>query len=120
MSLLNPRSFSWTMGSIGPLLAAHITLCFTRFWHCWLKKGIGYQNIQAPFPFLTGEFVKKGIFDKELSSWLQGAFDLRQRADYRELFTVSPERAGKILSQARTFVNEVKTAIAIQTLGDPV
>jgi len=28
------------------------------------------------------EFVKTGIFPKELSRWLHGAFDLRQRTDY--------------------------------------
>lgn len=54
------------------------------------------------------EFVKKGIFDVEFSRWLQEAFDLRQRADYREMFTIAPERAENILRQARTFVEEVK------------
>ena len=39
------------------------------------------------------EFVKRGVFDKELSRWLQEAFDLRQRADFREMFTGSFERA---------------------------
>ncbi|MEW6669394.1 MAG: HEPN domain-containing protein [Thermodesulfobacteriota bacterium] len=60
------------------------------------------------------EFVKKGIFDKEFSRWLQEAFDLRQRADYREMFTIAPERAKGMLEQARTFVEEVK-----RRLGGP-
>jgi uncharacterized protein (UPF0332 family) len=54
------------------------------------------------------EFVKNNIFDKELSRWLQEAFDLRQRADYREMFTVSAERAKLILDNARIFVMEIR------------
>ena len=52
------------------------------------------------------EFVKKGIFDKELSRWLQEAFDLRQRADYREMFTVSIERTESVLKNAETFLTK--------------
>ena len=54
------------------------------------------------------EFVKKGIFDKDLSRWLQEAFDLRQRADYRELFTVSVKRAESVLKNAETFLSKIK------------
>ena len=54
------------------------------------------------------EFVKNNIFDREFSRWLQEAFDLRQRADYRELFTVTSERAKSILVNARSFVKEIK------------
>ena len=54
------------------------------------------------------EFVKNNIFDKEFSRWLQEAFDLRQRADHREMFTVSAERAKLILGNARIFVMEIR------------
>ena len=76
-----------------------------------VKEGLRISKHTGAISVFNREFVKKGVFDKELSSWLQEAFDLRQRADYRELFTVSLERAEKVLSQARTFVAEVKTAI---------
>ena len=46
------------------------------------------------------EFVKRGIFKKDFSRWLQTAFGFRQRADYREMFTVSYERARGVLEQA--------------------
>jgi uncharacterized protein (UPF0332 family) len=39
---------------------------------------------------------------------LQEAFDLRQRADYREMFTVTSERAKAVLENARVFVEEIK------------
>ena len=54
------------------------------------------------------EFVKNNIFDREFSRWLQEAFDLRQRADYREMFTVTGKRAKSILDNARSFVKEIK------------
>jgi uncharacterized protein (UPF0332 family) len=76
-----------------------------------VKEDLRISKHTGAISVFNREFVKKGIFDKELSSWLQEAFDLRQRADYRELFTVSSERAEKVLNQARTFVAEVKTAI---------
>lgn len=57
------------------------------------------------------EFVKKGIFDKDFSRWLQEAFDMRQRADYREMFTISLERAKSVLEHARIFVKEIKNKI---------
>lgn len=58
------------------------------------------------------EFVKKNIFDREFSQWLQEAFDLRQRADYREMFTVSSKRAKTVLENARLFVEEIKKRLS--------
>ena len=54
------------------------------------------------------EFVKTGMFDKDFSRWLQEAFDLRQRADYREMFSISYERTKRVLEHALAFVAEVK------------
>lgn len=54
------------------------------------------------------EYIKKGIFDRKYSQWLHEALDLRQRADYREMFAVSEERATKVLEHAQDFVNGVK------------
>jgi len=59
------------------------------------------------------EFVKTNIVDREFSRWLQEAFDLRQRADYREMFIVTNERAKGVLGNARSFVEEIK-----RTIGD--
>lgn len=77
-----------------------------------VKENLRITKHTGAISVFNREFVKKGIVDKELSSWLQEAFDLRQRADYRELFTISPERAEKVLSQARIFVTEAKIAIS--------
>ncbi len=58
------------------------------------------------------EFVKKDIFDREFSRWLQEAFDLRQRADDREMFTVASERAKAVLENACFFVEEIKRKLS--------
>lgn len=35
------------------------------------------------------DYVKKGVFTLEMSKWIHESFDLRQRADYTEMFVVS-------------------------------
>jgi len=57
------------------------------------------------------EFVKKGIFEQELSKWLHEAFDLRQRADYTEMFSISKDRALMVLNNAINFIAQVKKEI---------
>ncbi len=62
------------------------------------------------------EFVKTGMFTKELSRWLHNAFDLRQRSDYAPQIQVSDEEAVQVLEEAREFVAEVKTKLIEQGL----
>ncbi len=57
------------------------------------------------------EFVKTGMFPKELSRWLHDGFDLRQRTDYETQVQVGKEESGRILEEAREFVAEVKAKI---------
>lgn len=54
------------------------------------------------------EYVKKGIFPHEMSKWLHESFDLRQRADYTEMFTVSKERAVELIGNAALFLSRVR------------
>lgn len=53
-------------------------------------------------------FIKNHIFEKEFSAWLHEAFDLRQRADYREMVNITEKRADENLEMARKFVEKVK------------
>lgn len=59
------------------------------------------------------EFVKKGIFDKDLSRWFHEAFDLRQRADYTEMFSISSQRAEEILKNAEAFIQKIKSHLSL-------
>ena len=58
------------------------------------------------------EYVRTGIFSKEFSRWLHGAFDLRQRCDYEAQFRISTDRAERMLETAETFVAKVKFVTA--------
>ena len=73
-----------------------------------IQKEIITSKHSGAIALFNREFVKNNIFDKEFSRWFQEAFDLRQRADYREMFIVSAERAKLILDNARIFVMEIR------------
>jgi len=61
------------------------------------------------------EFVKKGIFPKELSRWLHGAFDLRQRSNYGADQAVSDSDAQRMLDNARIFVSRIYNLLKDQS-----
>jgi uncharacterized protein (UPF0332 family) len=67
-------------------------------------RGLGTSKHAGALAAFDTEFVKNGTFEKEFSRWLHEAFDLRQRADYREMFTVSEERTESVLKNAQDFV----------------
>ena len=55
-------------------------------------RGLGTSRHSGALGLFDREFVKEGLFDAEQSKCLHELFDLRQRADYREMFAVSPQR----------------------------
>ena len=57
-------------------------------------------------------FVKQGIFKKDLSRWLHDAFDLRQRSDYAADQHVSAEQAQKLLKNAESFLDQVREVLS--------
>lgn len=54
------------------------------------------------------DYVKKGVFSRDMSRWLHESFDLRQRADYTEMFTVSKERAAELIKNAEIFIFNIR------------
>lgn len=61
---------------------------------------------------LHREFVKPGIFPKELAEALDRAFDLRGSSDYREFVIPEKEAVTVLLDQARAFVNKTEELTA--------
>ena len=61
--------------------------------------------------FFDREFVKTGIFEKDLSRALHQAFESRQQSDYGEIFEVSKTEAKQSVEEAHTFVESVKNYI---------
>ena len=58
--------------------------------------------------FFDREFVKAGIFPKELSKILHLAFNRRQTNDYGEIFTISADEAKQALADAQKFVMAIE------------
>ena len=54
------------------------------------------------------EFVKEGVFPKEFSRWIHGAFDLRQRSDYATWHQITRDDAQETYRDACVFVKGVK------------
>ncbi len=63
--------------------------------------------------FFDRDFVKTGIFEKELSRSLHLAFDRRQTNDYGEVFTVSEAEARQAIDDASTFVGSVENFLKL-------
>ena len=63
------------------------------------------------------DFVRPGIFPRELSQWLRHAFRQRLAADYAALSTVSAEAAQQVFEEAQAFVARVKEHLAQELLS---
>ena len=61
------------------------------------------------------EFVKKGIFAKDLSKDFHKAFELRQTVDYKIIKPITSDRAEEIWNKAVCFVQEIENYL----LGNP-
>jgi len=78
-------------------------------------QGMGASKHAQVIALFSREFVKTGLFPVHLGRWLRAAFDLRLRADYRELFQVTPEHAQETLAHAVEFLAAVREQL--QTEG---
>jgi uncharacterized protein (UPF0332 family) len=64
--------------------------------------------------FFDKEFVKTGIFSRELSRSLHLGFDQRQVNDYGDIWTVAEEEADAVFSDASSFVESIQAYLNIQ------
>jgi uncharacterized protein (UPF0332 family) len=58
--------------------------------------------------YFNRNFVKSGIFPESLGRYLNKAFELRQRGDYREYFELTEEQVDLLLGEAKEFINAIK------------
>lgn len=54
------------------------------------------------------DYVKPGIFPRELSRWVHDGFDLRQRSDYAVRYVPSREETEELINNAASFVRQVR------------
>lgn len=57
--------------------------------------------------FFDQEYVKTGVFPKELSKALHLAFDQRQSNDYGEVGLIDQDDAQRAMVEARSFVDKI-------------
>jgi uncharacterized protein (UPF0332 family) len=73
-----------------------------------VTKQLGTSKHQGAVSLFDREFVRTGVFDKDLSTWLHNAFEMRLDADYKELVAIPHEDVQQALHQAEIFVSRVK------------
>ena len=71
-------------------------------------RGLGTSRHSGVLSLFDREYVKEGLFGQKQSRNLHELFDLRQRADYREMFDVSSSRAEFAIISAKQFVEEIR------------
>lgn len=75
-------------------------------------EGKGTSKHSGAMSLFDRDFVRNGLFGEEFSDWLHEAFDLRHRADCRDMFEVSSGLAQSVLDHAVAFVAAVKARLA--------
>ncbi|MFA4910168.1 MAG: HEPN domain-containing protein [Desulfobacteria bacterium] len=71
------------------------------------EKQIGTSKHIGAISLFDREFIKTGIFDKDMSKTLHRAFELRQKGDYMEQAEAAKEDIDEIFPKAVDFVNKV-------------
>jgi len=70
---------------------------------------LGTSKHSGAISLFDREFVKTGLFPRELSRALHLAFDRRQKHDYGEMIPLTQEIAKETLHDARMFVLAIET-----------
>jgi len=71
-------------------------------------KGVVVSKHTHAISFLDKEFVKKGIFPKDISRALHIGFDERQTNDYGEIWNIADTEAENTLKEAKAFVKTIE------------
>jgi uncharacterized protein (UPF0332 family) len=72
-------------------------------------KQLGTSRHSGAIRLFDREFVKTGLFPKELSRSLRVAFNRRQTHDYSELAEIDQQTAEETLTSAKTFVAAIES-----------
>ena len=72
-----------------------------------ITRQLGTSKHSGAISLFDREFVKPGIFSKEMSLWLHSSFEIRLEADYAELVEVSAETACECAQHASDFLKQI-------------
>ena len=73
-----------------------------------------FRKHSGVISYFQVHYIKTGIFSKELSEFIQGAFRLRTKADYEDFYISSRIDAEQQLRNAETIYEQVKEYITQQ------
>ena len=79
-------------------------------------KQLGTSKHSGAISLFDREFVKTGVFPRELSRSLHLAFDQRQTYDYGEMVGIEPDASDDTIASARSFVASVEQYLREQGL----
>ena len=79
-------------------------------------KQLGTSKHSGAISLFDREFVKTGVFPRELSRSLHLAFDQRQTYDYGEMVEIEPDASDDTIASARSFVASVEQYLREQGL----
>ena len=81
------------------------------------SRGVAISKHTHAIAFLDKEFIRTGIFPKELSRALHIGFDERQTSDYGEIWEIDHTEAEQTLSDAKSFVKTITHYLKEQDLN---
>lgn len=58
--------------------------------------------------YFNKNYVKEGIFDKEISKLIDTSFRLREKADYQDFFVVSKSQSEEQIEKAKRIIDLIK------------
>jgi len=76
-----------------------------------LTEGLSSSKHSGVLSIFNREFIKRGLFDKELGKFYTKMFEFRQKADYKDMVKFKEEDIGDWLKNAEKFISEVEKTI---------
>lgn len=73
--------------------------------------GVDFKKHSGVISYFQQQYIKPGIFEKELSDIIKDAFSIRQNCDYEDFFLVSKADVSEQLQGARKFIDAIQTYI---------
>ena len=72
-------------------------------------RGFDSSKHSGVIAYFNQNYVKAGIFSKEVSKIIRMASENREKADYLDFFIASKEEAERQIERAEEFINVIKT-----------
>ena len=71
-------------------------------------EGTDFKKHSGVISHFQQQYIKTGVFEREYSDYVRGAFQIRQDCDYEDFFLVTKEEVQEQLMNARKIIDRVK------------